>query len=94
MTKPPMWPLLLLLVSVPVTVVGMWCYLLDLDESAVYALTAWVAFLFCYAHRLVYFYHVRQAQKWVYFMAMPMVLIMYPALFVCWMCVAAMQAEL
>lgn len=94
MTKPPMWPLLLLWVAVPVTMMGIWQYWLGLDKTAVYSLTVWVAFLFCYAHRLVYFYHVRQAPKWVYFVAMPLVLIMYPALFVCWMWVAVMQAAM
>lgn len=90
--KPPWWPLVVLVMLVPITLLGIDLLAIDLSPMGLCGLTGWVAFLFCCAHRLVYFYHVRQAPKWVYFVAMPFVLVMYPALFVCWMLVAAMQA--
>ena len=87
----PMWPLLLLLLVTPATVVFTALQLPLLNKWPLYGLVLWTMALFCYAHRMVYFYHVRKAKKWVYVVAMPCVLALYPSLFMCLLFVAAME---
>ena len=86
-----MWPLLLLLLVTPATVVFTALQLPLLNKWPLYGLVLWTMALFCYAHRMVYFYHVRKAKKWVYVVAMPCVLALYPSLFMCLLFVAAME---
>ena len=90
----PMWPLLLLLLVTPATVVFTALQLPLLNKWPLYGLVLWTMALFCYAHRMVYFYHVRKAKKWVYVVAMPCVLALYPSLFMCLLFVAAMEQSL
>ena len=87
----PMWPLLLLLLLTPATLLFTALQLPLLNKWPLYALVLWTMALFCYAHRMVYFYHVRKAKKWVYVVAMPCVLALYPSLFMCLLFVAAME---
>ena len=90
----PMWPLRLLLLVTPATVVFTALQLPLLNKWPLYGLVLWTMALFCYAHRMVYFYHVRKAKKWVYVVAMPCVLALYPSLFMCLLFVAAMEQSL
>ena len=89
-----MWPLLLLLLVTPATVLFTALQLPLLNKWPLYGLVLWTMALFCYAHRMVYFYHVRKAKKWVYVVAMPCVLALYPSLFMCLLFVAAMEQSL
>ena len=86
-----MWPLLLLLLLTPATLLFTALQLPLLNKWPLYVLVLWTMALFCYAHRMVYFYHVRKAKKWVYVVAMPCVLALYPSLFMCLLFVAAME---
>lgn len=90
-TPAPWWPLLLLLLSMPVTIWGVWTMLPSMDKPVIYGWTVWVVALFCYAHRMVYFYYLKKARAWVYVMAVPCVLLLYPVLFVCLLFVAALE---
>lgn len=85
------WPLLLLLLATPLTCWAAVMYLPSMDKRWVYGLAVWTMVLFCYAHRMVYFYYLRKAKKWVYAMALPCVLVLYPALFMCLLFVAALE---
>ena len=90
----PMWPFLLFLSVTPSTAVSTALQLPLVTNWALYGLVLWTMALFCYAHRMVYFYHVRKAKKWVYVVAMPCVLALYPSLFMCLLFVAAMEQSL
>lgn len=89
-----LWPLWFLLLAAPATVVFTALQLPLLNKWPLYGLVLWTMALFCYAHRMVYFYHVRKAKKWVYVVAMPCVLALYPSLFMCLLFVAAMEQSL
>ena len=90
----PLWPLLLLIVATVATLAYTALQLPLLDKWPLYGLTLWTMALFCYAHRMVYFYYLRKAKKWVYVASMPCVLVLYPSLFMCLLFVAAMEQAL
>ena len=91
----PLWPLALAVFGTLASMAWVFWWFLQAAWTGavinVYVWAAWCVLGFCFVHRLVYFYHVRRARVWVFVVALPLVLLWYPLLFLSLLWVAAWE---